>query len=80
MDLAIKFTVSPHQCRMEPVVWWRTNRNNRIARKWRKKYGKQYGPERICRQENVTRLGNLLVCCPHQFEAMMRQTTGYCHV
>ena len=70
MATAISFTVSPYQCEMRFAGWARTNRNNRIARKWRKKYGVRM----VCRQTQAYRIGGLLVCCPHQFKAMMAKT------
>lgn len=70
MDAAFKITVSPYQCDKRFAGWVRTNRNNRIAKKWRKKYGARMK----CQQQQVFRLGGMLICCPHQFEVVVSQT------
>lgn len=44
----------------------RTNRNNRIARKWRKRYGAVIG----CRATTVCRIGGEVHMCPHMYEKM----------
>lgn len=86
MDAAFKITVSPYQITVSPYQcdkrfagWVRTNRNNRIAKKWRKKYG----PRMRCQPQQVFRLGGMLICCPHQFERVMRvantTTVTGCH-
>lgn len=67
-----KFTVNPHMCEYRFVGWRRTNRNNRIARKWRKRYG----AVTACRQDKGFQVGGRFILCPHAFAAILKQTGG----
>lgn len=68
----LRVVVVPTLCRKTFARWRRTNRNNRIARKWRKKYG----AVTECRAENGYIVGgHTLHVCPHAFEAI-RKATG----
>lgn len=55
----IPVVVSSSSCVREFVGWRRTNRNNRIARKWRKRYGA------VTRCKGMAYMvGGRLFCCP----------------
>lgn len=65
----VKFVVSPGMCEMRHIRWVRTHRNNRIARKWQKRYGAVYA----CRSESVVRLFDTLCACPHMKGRIRRE-------
>lgn len=54
----IPVVVSPYLCLREFVGWRRTNRNNRIAKKWRKRYG----PVTRCKGKAYMAMGRLHAC------------------
>ena len=54
----IPVVVSPYLCVREFVEWRRTNRNNRIAKKWRKRYG----AVTRCNSKAYMAMGRLHIC------------------
>lgn len=54
----VPVVVSPYLCLREFVGWRRTNRNNRIARKWRKRYG----AVTACHGKALMVMGHLYAC------------------
>jgi hypothetical protein len=53
----LKVVISP--CLTEFVRWRRTNRNDRIARKWRKRFG----AVTRCGNKSVFHMGNTIYAC-----------------
>lgn len=69
MSDGIELGVSAYICKHETVCKWkRTNRNNRIAKKWRKKYGAKFSYTK-CRGV-VVETSNKFVMCPHAYQAV----------
>lgn len=69
MSDGIELSVSAYLCKHETVYKWkRTNRNNRIAKKWRKKYGAKFSYTK-CRGV-VVETSNKFVMCPHAYQTV----------
>jgi hypothetical protein len=63
-----KLVVQRAMCDVRFVRWRRTHRNNRIARKWHKKYGAVTS----CRNDKAVRLGDMMVVCPCLHKHMVK--------
>ena len=62
----LPYAVSRYVCDFKFEGWRRTNRNNRIAKKWRKRYG----PKMVCHGRYVMVNGSSLLLCPHSERAI----------